>query len=977
MNKLINLLCALAFVWLSALLPQQAKAQCGCAYNFETTFPEAVKNAPVVIEGQIIGDVIMYGGKYDDSYKSTKIKVYKVLKGDVNVNEVELIYINAFFSHQCNEGGEGEAIGIFMLYPSDIIASPRTEIAAEHKFKQKAGIEGIGCNIVYYNKLIYGVAEKAYSPYGIYTLKDIKKKVYDPAEQVTGHKYKEISTLPKKVFGGGENAKSEDAQAVTINSISPTTITAGTFDTLTIRGSGFTPDWLVSFRDAESYNEDYIPIPESHYIVKPDAINDTMYKVLVPCIQFGKNIDFPNRPVIIASTGKIALKKGNITKKSSQTLTVTYAQYTYSKSDTSTTIYPMRLAKNTPNGDFMFWPHSTLRNNDPANQLVKDAVEQWRCTSGVNFTVACDSVAPVPLAIDDSNSTISIASAPMPFFDLLNQQMLPAGTIRKFHVCNSAKEAVVHEIDIIFREHPIETTGELSWYYNNYTPGLISSGDFDFYTAALHELGHAHLLGHVTNENALMNTSQNKGASGVIHDIDPATDSTAAANIMSRSISNPTNVCLNAMQPVSPADCALPDCAFIDCDSPAYPLQGQFVLIPEVCLQNPDFDNNSDEWQTVVGANVNVLAKDQSMGNIIDRFWDITTDPTALFSNEPCNIDSDVDTCRLLYWNETGQKQITLTVTDANGCQITQTKTIQIIAPNCTLPPIQTQIRPTQSTCNLAQSTCPEDSNGQIIITPPNNGDMYDCYNYYAEYHETDPTVSTYQDAYGNSAFIRQSNGTLQLNCLPKGYYKIRTTDEISTCQTESIVFVPHDTLYLLLTNYGGTYSTNSTCQGTFTLNKINDAPFDLAQYTFAWSDCSTCNTPTRNNLCYGVHTLTVTDNATGCQQTLTFTIHLLCPNNGGGGTGTTTGEPISEIEVSPTLFDALANIKLTLNYDAKISLDVYNIYGQPIKTLIDDEIKAAGEYYLQHNANNISDGVYIYVVKACNETKTDIGIKE
>ncbi len=971
----------LLFAWItiSCLHQNLAIAQCGCAKNFETTFPKAIEEAPIVIEGHLQhAEQILFGGEYDDSYKSTKITVYKVLKGNINAQEVELIDPNISFSHSCNEGGIGQAIGIFMLYPSDLKISPRTEIAPEFKFKYKVA-SGIGCNIVNYNKMDFDSSDKAYNPYGIESLKDIKKRVYDVVQNITQQRYKEIAEMPKKDFGGGENAKSENSQVVTISSISPTTIIAGTFDTLTITGSGFTPEWLVEFRNVNEYSEQYIAIPDNHYIIRPDATNDTLYKVLVPCIELDKNTANAPQVVIIAGTGKIAIRKGTARKKSSQTLTINSAQYTHAKSDTSSKIYPVRLSRNTTNGDFMFWLHPTLRNNNPAHQLITNAIEQWRCASGVNFTVACDSTSLVPIVIDDRVSTISVINNTMPLFYLLEENGLSAGTIRRKHLCNSTGEAIVREIDILFREHPIESTGELSWYYNGYTPGPISNSDFDFYTAALHELGHAHLLGHVNNENALMNTDQSHGTSGVIHNFNPDTDLEAAANIMNTSTTNTSNVCLNAMQAVSTTDCALPDCAFIDCGSPGYPLQGQFTLIPEACLTNPNFDNNSDEWQMLVGANVNVVAKDQSMSNIIDRIWNITTDPTALFSNEPCDIFSDVDTCRLLYWNELGQKQVSLTITDANGCQITHNQTIQIVTPECALLPINIQIIATQNTCNLPQSICPNNSNGQIFVTPPNNGDVYNCYTYYAEYHATDPNVNTAQDLYANSAFIPQSNGTVKLTCLLEGYYKIRVTDEISTCQTETIVLVPHETQYLLLTNYSGQYYTNSTCQGSFALNKINNAVFDPSQYSFSWSDCPTCNTPTRNNLCYGIHTLTVTDNYTGCQQTLTFSIHLLCPNNSGDAVSGVTGTaaaPISEIEVSPTIFDALANIKITLNYDAKISLDVYDLYGQPIKKIIDEETKEAGEYYLQDNTNNISDGVYIYVIKACNETKGDIGIK-
>lgn len=125
--------------------------------------------------------------------------------------------------------------------------------------------------------------------------------------------------------------------------------------------------------------------------------------------------------------------------------------------------------------------------------------------------------------------------------------------------------------------------------------------------------------------------------------------------------------------------------------------------------------------------------------------------------------------------------------------------------------------------------------------------------------------------------------------------------------------------------------------------------------------------------------TLSVTDNYTGCQQTNNFTIHFYCPNGGEEGIGHTDEDtPIAEVDIFPSVFSTSTNIKIKLNYDAKISLDVYDLYGQPVKKIIDQETKQAGEYYLLDNTNNnVSDGVYFYVIKACGETKADIGVKE
>ncbi len=369
LKRMKKLLLTLIALWISALMlnPNTAQAQCGCADNFETTFPNAVKEAPIVIEGHAQhAHMIMFGGEYNDDYESTKITVYKVMKGNINVQEVELIAPNISFSGGCSEGGIGKSIGVFMLYPSDVKVSPRTEIAPEYKFKYKVAPR-IGCNVVNYNATDNkGIENYLESPYGIYNEKDIEKKVYRTIEQITAKKYIEIASLPKKDFGGSyiANAKSKNGekQAINIASISPTTVRAGTFDTLTITGTGFTPDLTIGFRNPEIYEEKYIPIPANHIVYR----DSTMFRVLVPCVELTKNTTNEFDKIIIAGTGKVAIMKGgDVKRKSSQTLTILSAQNTYAKTDTSEMIYPILLTKNNVGGSFMFWLHPSLRGNQP------------------------------------------------------------------------------------------------------------------------------------------------------------------------------------------------------------------------------------------------------------------------------------------------------------------------------------------------------------------------------------------------------------------------------------------------------------------------------------------------------------------------------------------------------------------------------------------------------------------------------------
>ncbi len=978
MHKINTIFCLVLIV--SIIAPaMQLKAQCGCAYQFETTFPATVREAPVVIEGKITGGLEIFGGEYNQDWHSSVITVYKVLKGNFEATEVELIEPSVWGDNGCFIGMD---MGIFFLYPSKVTVTPRNYIAPNLKFRYK-DLADTGCNFVSYNATVTkGKIDYLESPYGISSLKDIRKKVYDVAEQVIGHEYTEIAPIPKKDFGGGiidKNmaAKLEEVQAISISSISPTTITAGTFDTLTIKGSGFTPDWLVAFRSTEEYDDNYIHIPENHYIIKPSASNDTMYKVLVPCIELDKNILHPSdETIIIAGTGKVALRKGNVEKKSSQTLTVSYAQNTYALSDTSKKIYPIRLARNSPNGNFAFWLHPTIRNNTASKQLLKQAVQQWRCATGVNFTIACDSTELVPLSFGDHVSTISMVTEGMPFFTFLNG--LKAGTLKKLSTCNATNEAIITETDIIFRDHPTQpVTGggneNLDWYYTGYSPGNISSAEYDFYTMALHELGHAHVLDHVVNNHEIMNTFLWNSYTGVIHNFNPSTDLAAAANIIALSTTNPTNVCLNAMQMVSPANCALPTCANIGCTSPGYPLQVSFNLYPEHCLDDLYYltNNIQGSWYQMVATTVPIIAKDQSMGNIVSRQWNIQTDPGEPFSNLPCNDLSTIDTCRSLFWTLPGNKNLSLTVTDANGCTATYQQSITVID-TCPLDlPIETS---TQLICNPNLLGCGSNQNIQLQITDLTNILGSGCFRYLIEYNATDPTVSTTTQIYTDLDLIRdETQNKLLLNCLPQGYYKIKITDEITACEAIKIIYLtPPASQLPIIDQYTNLPDAGcNTCTGQIQLLAVNGNT-DLSNYTFAWSVCPECNTTTQSNLCTGIYTITATDNRTGCSAVKGITINY----DTGGDTnpnGVVTGLHIS---VEPTVFNDVSNVRIAMPEAGEITIEVYNLNGVLVKKLVDKVYYTQGEFIIPHNATNLNDGLYVYKLKVCEKQKTDIGIK-
>ena len=73
-----------------------------------------------------------------------------------------------------------------------------------------------------------------------------------------------------------------------------------------------------------------------------------------------------------------------------------------------------------------------------------------------------------------------------------------------------------------------------------------------------------------------------------------------------------------------------------------------------------------------------------------------------------------------------------------------------------------------------------------------------------------------------------------------------------------------------------------------------------------------------------------------------------------------------------PNPFNPSTNISFNLNKKSRVELNVYNILGQLITTLVNDELNA-GKYNYQFDAKNLASGIYIYRLK----TDSFTGVKK
>jgi len=72
-----------------------------------------------------------------------------------------------------------------------------------------------------------------------------------------------------------------------------------------------------------------------------------------------------------------------------------------------------------------------------------------------------------------------------------------------------------------------------------------------------------------------------------------------------------------------------------------------------------------------------------------------------------------------------------------------------------------------------------------------------------------------------------------------------------------------------------------------------------------------------------------------------------------------------------PNPFNSSTIIKYQLPENTNVNLDVYNISGQKIKTLV-DKVQNPGLYHVNFNANDLSSGIYFYQLKTEDNIKTN-----
>lgn len=211
-----------------------------------------------------------------------------------------------------------------------------------------------------------------------------------------------------------------------------------------------------------------------------------------------------NKPPGVAGTGPINV---NGTMASGSDLVVDYAFTDINSSfashaQTERQVY--KLVDKNGAGGYTYTYNTTFAANTAATDAFLRALDTWRCETLVNFDIDASTTATAAVGSDGINVVFFNAALPAGVLGRANSLITASAT----GACNQFNTVwYADEIDIEFKTNP--PAGCCTW---NFGPGASGFLEFDFESVAVHEIGHAHGLGHIIAPGEVMHFALSNGA---------------------------------------------------------------------------------------------------------------------------------------------------------------------------------------------------------------------------------------------------------------------------------------------------------------------------------------------------------------------------------------------------------------------------------------------------------------------------------
>jgi hypothetical protein len=462
-----------------------APAQAQTAALYEVPLEERIDRSEVIVEGRVVDQESFWNSDRTLIFTASNVDVYRVFKGQVQGEQIRVITpggrvnLTAQRVEPALHLTPGD-VGVFFAERATVLAEPgKTD--RTHSYQPYASVQGFAR----YDEM-RGRASDVFTTYA-----DIEEDLHRSVVARTGEPVvMKGYSVPKPV--ALRAAKS--GMVPVIVSISPTTVTAGTNDVLTITGTGFEANdggtnSRVFFANADDGGNTIIAAPAGLV----SSWSDTQIQVRVPSR---------------AGTGTVTVQTASSEQATSAaTLTIEYNLLTLSYQgdawrtsliNKSAGGYSLRMSTRTSDGGDNFATSDAVA-------PFERALLTWQQSTGLN--IRNDGA-----EIDSSRISPNSENDIVTFADDLN--VLPSGVLGRafsgFTSCDG-QTWVVQGIDIQFRR---DGDG-ITW---NYGPAPNSGNMADFESVALHELGHGHQLGHVIAPGNVMHYSITNGTDNRIPD---------------------------------------------------------------------------------------------------------------------------------------------------------------------------------------------------------------------------------------------------------------------------------------------------------------------------------------------------------------------------------------------------------------------------------------------------------------------------
>lgn len=368
------------------------------------TLKEKIDEADIVVEAKAVAYKEFNKTSADSVRTSYLLLVYKVFKGDVKTDTIELTVKGGYYTYlepdeEYFPGYRNPLAGQTSLIYERGQTIPLNEYATfflkrnpqpdqQSAFKQipnqyKFTAQWHRNYLWYDGHELYTIGPNMCTEHN----RQVLNKYYRILKKLTKRKYKELHPLCPKTNGAFlQNKQSDEQLVITITGFSKDSVPAGTqtnLSHLSIYGSGFGLNkGEVHFKNANTGGSDEVIISSRDILYWS---NDSI-QVHVPSMGDSTQLDR------CAGSGVVKIVRADSpidSITSTMGIVVPYSIKNNYSNIAKQYYRPKLMSFNAPNLSYIIRYDTTIYNNKPALAAFRRALERWRCTTGIDFKEFC------------------------------------------------------------------------------------------------------------------------------------------------------------------------------------------------------------------------------------------------------------------------------------------------------------------------------------------------------------------------------------------------------------------------------------------------------------------------------------------------------------------------------------------------------------------------------------------------------------